>query len=728
MSSKSSAASSKTFRSASPMPTTLPPCPAGTRTWVEAGRGAARPLTQPRRRPAPAPGEVPARAAGTGQLLRSPAGELLTGRGARLMFRETAFDNVEHVSDLNSPYISPRGGEEPRPPCFGRCAVGEPHGSTTDYCPEAHRRIPRDRFTRLRRGRLGRRHRRDRGWHQGPLLNGPAWDHLVRVHARHRRRGVRDRAHLRRPHQSRGHAGPRGVRQVLLARGARVCRGPGGGGGSRGRGHLPHPGQAGHDRSRWRGDLLQPRHDGFRAGHGDRGDRHVHAGLRHLRRHRPPCGARLGADGDRRHRVRGHHHRGPGHRRRHQPGPLPGRGVHAEGVRRERAVVATARLSHRGTGRRGARWAHLGSRGQDPQRRIVRQPGPSRAGSSSGRGRPGRRENPGRHVMKKLINSPDSVVTDALAGVAAAHPSLAVDIENKVITRAGGPRAGKVGLVSGGGSGHEPLHGGFVGYGMLDAACPGEVFTSPVPDQMLAATRAVNGGAGVLHIVKNYTGDVLNFQMAAELADDDGIVVVPVIINDDVAVEDSLYTAGRRGVGATVFVEKIAGALAERGAPLADVAAVAAKVNERSRSFGVALTSCTIPAAGKPTFELGDGEIELGIGIHGEPGRRRAPLAPAAELAAAVMDAIHADQPLAGDLLVMVNGMGGTPLIELYLVYNEVHKYVTGKGARITRNLVGNYITSLEMQGFSVTVCRLTDALGQLWDAPVDTPALRWGR
>ncbi len=301
-------------------------------------------------------------------------------------------------------------------------------------------------------------------------------------------------------------------------------------------------------------------------------------------------------------------------------------------------------------------------------------------------------------------------------------------IEAKVITRAGGPTSGKVGLVSGGGSGHEPLHGGFVGYGMLDAACPGEVFTSPVPDQMLAATRAVNGGVGVLHIVKNYTGDVLNFQMAAELVEDDGIEVVPVVVNDDVAVQDSLYTAGRRGVGATVFVEKIAGALAERGAPLADVAAVAAEVNERSRSFGVALTSCTVPAAGKPTFDLGDTEIELGIGIHGEPGRRRGPLAPASEIAAVALDAIHADLPLTGDLLVMVNGMGGTPLIELYVVYNEVQKYITGKGARIARNLVGNYITSLEMQGFSVTVCQLTDALAELWDAPVETPALRWGR
>jgi len=330
--------------------------------------------------------------------------------------------------------------------------------------------------------------------------------------------------------------------------------------------------------------------------------------------------------------------------------------------------------------------------------------------------------------MKKLINSAETVVTDALAGVAAAHPSLAVDIENKVITRSGGPTVGKVGLVSGGGSGHEPLHGGFVGYGMLDAACPGEVFTSPVPDQMLAATKAVNGGAGVLHVVKNYTGDVLNFQMAAELAEDEGIEVVPVVVNDDVAVQDSLYTAGRRGTGATVFVEKIAGAHAERAAPLSDVAAVAREVNERSRSFGVALTSCTVPAAGKPTFELGDREIELGIGIHGEPGRTRAPLVTAREITSAAMDAIGADMPLTGDLLVMVNGMGGTPLIELYIVYNEVHRYLAGQGARVTRNLVGNYITSLEMQGFSVTVCSLTETLTDLWDAAVDTPALRWGR
>jgi phosphoenolpyruvate---glycerone phosphotransferase subunit DhaK len=330
--------------------------------------------------------------------------------------------------------------------------------------------------------------------------------------------------------------------------------------------------------------------------------------------------------------------------------------------------------------------------------------------------------------MKKLINSPDTVVTDALAGIAAAHPALAVDIENKVITRAGGAQAGKVGLVSGGGSGHEPLHGGFVGYGMLDAACPGEVFTSPVPDQMLAATKAVSAGAGVLHIVKNYTGDVLNFQLAAELAEDEGIEVVSVVTNDDVAVQDSLYTAGRRGVGGTVFVEKIAGALAEEGAGLDKVAAAAREVNDRSRSFGVALTSCTVPAVGKPTFELADTEIEMGIGIHGEPGRTRVPLASAAELASAALDAIRADLPLSGDLLVMVNGMGGTPLLELYVVFNEVRRYLEGQGARIARNLVGNYITSLEMQGFSVTVCQLTDELTRLWDAPVDTPALRWGR
>jgi phosphoenolpyruvate---glycerone phosphotransferase subunit DhaK len=326
--------------------------------------------------------------------------------------------------------------------------------------------------------------------------------------------------------------------------------------------------------------------------------------------------------------------------------------------------------------------------------------------------------------MKKLINTADSVVEDALTGLAAAHPALRV--RDRVVYRADAPRPGKVALVSGGGSGHEPLHAGFVGHGMLDAACPGEIFTSPVPDQIIDATQAVDGGAGVLHIVKNYTGDVLNFEMAAELVED--VEVASVLVDDDVAVQDSLYTAGRRGTGATLFVEKIAGALAEEGAPLAEVARVAREVDERSRSFGIALTSCTTPAAGKPTFDLPPGEVELGIGIHGEPGRTRVPMAPARELAAMAMAAIHGDLPLRDDLLVLVNGMGATPLMELYVVFAEVEAIVRGKGARVVRSLVGNYVTSLDMQGFSVTVCRLDATLTRLWDAPVETPGLRWGR
>jgi dihydroxyacetone kinase-like protein len=330
--------------------------------------------------------------------------------------------------------------------------------------------------------------------------------------------------------------------------------------------------------------------------------------------------------------------------------------------------------------------------------------------------------------VKKLINAPEGVLADALAGMAAAHPSLAVNAEERYITRAGGPTPGKVGLVSGGGSGHEPLHGGFVGYGMLDAACPGEVFTSPVPDQILAATKAVDAGAGVLHIVKNYTGDVLNFQMAAELAADDGVQVQAVVVNDDVAVENSTWTAGRRGTGATVFVEKIAGAAAERGADLATAAALAREVNDRSRSFGVALTPCTVPAAGKPGFELADDEIELGVGIHGEPGRARATLVTAKEIAGIALEAINADLPLSGDVLVMVNGLGGTPLIELYVVFAAVEQWLAEHRVSIARRLVGNYITSLEMAGASITVCQLTPQLTELWDAPVETPALRWGR
>jgi dihydroxyacetone kinase-like protein len=331
--------------------------------------------------------------------------------------------------------------------------------------------------------------------------------------------------------------------------------------------------------------------------------------------------------------------------------------------------------------------------------------------------------------VKKLINSPESVVKDELAGLAAAHADLLrVDFENQIVVRADAPVVGKVGVISGGGSGHEPMHGGFVGRGMLDAACPGEVFTSPVPDQMLAATRAVNGGAGVLHIVKNYTGDVLNFEMAAELAQADGIEVASVTIDDDVAVRDSLYTAGRRGVGTTVIAEKITGAAAAAGAPLQRVADLCRKVNASGRSMGMALTSCTVPAAGKPTFELGDDEMEIGIGIHGEPGRVRMKLGSASEIAEMLLSPILEDLPFrSGDtVLAFVNGMGGTPLIELYVMYNEVNRILTAKGIRITRNLIGSYITSLEMAGCSVTLVKLDDELTQLWDAPVHTPALRW--
>jgi dihydroxyacetone kinase-like protein len=298
-----------------------------------------------------------------------------------------------------------------------------------------------------------------------------------------------------------------------------------------------------------------------------------------------------------------------------------------------------------------------------------------------------------------------------------------------VVVRADAPVQGKVGLISGGGSGHEPMHGGFVGMGMLDAACPGEVFTSPTPDQMHEATKAVNGGAGVVHIVKNYTGDVMNFDMAAELAKAEGIEVESVLVDDDVAVQDSLYTAGRRGVGTTVLMEKIAGAAAEERRSLADVTAVARKVNENGRSMGMALTSCTVPAAGKPTFELGDDEMEIGIGIHGEPGRERMKMKPVAEIVEMMATAVVDDLPYAsGDkVLAFVNGMGGTPLIELYVVFNELNKFLKGRGVQIARNLIGNYITSLEMQGFSITLLKLDDDLTKLWDAPVKTAGMRWG-
>jgi phosphoenolpyruvate---glycerone phosphotransferase subunit DhaK len=332
--------------------------------------------------------------------------------------------------------------------------------------------------------------------------------------------------------------------------------------------------------------------------------------------------------------------------------------------------------------------------------------------------------------VKKLINVPEDVVKEALAGMAVAHPDLLrVHYDPDYIVRADGPIQGKVGLISGGGSGHEPLHGGFVGMGMLDAACPGAVFTSPVPDQIVAATKAVNAGQGVLHIVKNYTGDIMNFEMGAELAAMEGIEVATVVTNDDVAVQDSLYTAGRRGVGVTVLLEKIVGAAAEARADLATLKAIAEKVNANGRSMGMALTSCTKPDVGRPTFDLPEDEMEIGIGIHGEPGRHRVKLAPAAEIAEMLATPILEDLPYqSGDrVLAFVNGMGGTPLIELYLMYHELDKILKGRGISISRRLIGNYITSLEMAGCSFTLLRLDDELTRLWDAPVHTPALRWG-
>src|SRR5215211_5403928 len=331
--------------------------------------------------------------------------------------------------------------------------------------------------------------------------------------------------------------------------------------------------------------------------------------------------------------------------------------------------------------------------------------------------------------MKKLINAPDAVVQDALRGIEVAHGDrLRVSYDPAYVVRADAPVQGKVGLVSGGGSGHEPMHGGFVGPGMLDAACPGEVFTSPTPDQMSEATKAVDGGAGVLHVVKNYTGDVMNFDMAAELGRGEGIEVESVLTNDDVAVEDSLYTAGRRGVGVTVLLEKLVGAAAEEGRPLSDLVTLAQTINDSGRSMGVALTSCTVPAAGKPTFELSADEMELGIGIHGEPGRRRVPLGAAREIAEQLLEPILADLDFASSpVIVMLNGMGGTPLIELYLMYGEVSKIIKKADITVARNLVGNYITSLEMAGCSITMLRADEELIKLWDAPVNTAGLRWG-
>ncbi|MFC8190434.1 dihydroxyacetone kinase subunit DhaK [Cellulomonas sp. NPDC057328] len=331
--------------------------------------------------------------------------------------------------------------------------------------------------------------------------------------------------------------------------------------------------------------------------------------------------------------------------------------------------------------------------------------------------------------MKKLINDPQDVVVESVEGFGLAHADLVqVHRDPLFVARAAGTVPGKVGLVSGGGSGHEPLHAGFVGVGMLDAAVPGAMFTSPTPDQVAPAFAAADGGAGVLAIVKNYTGDVLNFETAAELAEADGVTVRTVLVNDDVAVEDSLYTAGRRGVAGTVAVEKIAGAAAERGDDLDAVAAVAERVVANVRSMGVALTACTVPHAGRPSFDLPEDEIEVGIGIHGEPGRRRVPMAPADEVTEMLLTPVVEDLGLAGgeQVLLLVNGMGGTPASELYVVYRRARALLAERGVEVTRSLVGNYVTSLEMQGASVTVLRLDDELTALWDAPVHTAALRW--
>ncbi|CAB0580192.1 dihydroxyacetone kinase subunit DhaK [Corynebacterium diphtheriae] len=330
--------------------------------------------------------------------------------------------------------------------------------------------------------------------------------------------------------------------------------------------------------------------------------------------------------------------------------------------------------------------------------------------------------------MKKLINDPHDVVAETIAGFVAAHKDV-VTSDGQFVERAEPKAQGKVGIISGGGSGHEPLHAGFVGYGMLDAAVPGPVFTSPTPDPIVAATKAADHGAGVLYIVKNYTGDVLNFDTAAELAEFDDIEVSQVIVNDDAAVEDSLYTAGRRGVAGTVLVEKIAGAAAERGDSLAEVAAVATEVVKNTRSMGVALTSCTVPHVGKPSFDLGDSEVEIGIGIHGEPGRRREPMSSADTITDQLLDPVVEDLGLCARerVIALVNGMGGTPSSELYIVYRRVAERLGQLGVVVERSLVGNYVTSLDMQGASVTLMRVSDELLELFDAPVNTVALRKG-
>ncbi len=329
--------------------------------------------------------------------------------------------------------------------------------------------------------------------------------------------------------------------------------------------------------------------------------------------------------------------------------------------------------------------------------------------------------------MKKLINGTDNILTESLDGFAAAHADIvALGAEHKFVRRRT-LKQGKVALISGGGSGHEPLHAGFVGHGMLDAACPGQVFTSPTPDQMVAAVGAVDTGAGCVFIVKNYEGDVMNFQMAADLA---GGNVATIITDDDVAVEASTWSTGRRGVAGTLLVEKMVGAAAEQGATMSELKDLGDRVNRRTRSMGVALTSCTVPAAGKPTFTLGEDEMEMGVGIHGEPGRRRVRLAPADAIADEMVGAILNDlAPKPGtEALLLVNGFGGTPAMELYLMVNSASRVLRAKGLEVSRFLTGNYVTSLEMAGCSITVCLLDTELRSFWDAPVQTAALRWGR
>ena len=332
--------------------------------------------------------------------------------------------------------------------------------------------------------------------------------------------------------------------------------------------------------------------------------------------------------------------------------------------------------------------------------------------------------------MKKLINNPEDVVKEELKGIELAHPDLVkVFYDPDFIVRADAPVQGKVALVSGGGSGHEPMHGGFVGKGMLDGACPGAVFTSPTPDQMLEATKAVDGGAGVLHIVKNYTGDVMNFDMAADLARGEGIEVESVLVDDDVAVENSTWTAGRRGVGLTVLMEKIVGAAAEEGRSLKECADLARKVNGQGRSMGMALTSCTVPHVGSPSFDLPEDEMEIGIGIHGEPGRHRIKLESADKITEMLVKPVVEDLPFkeGEEVLLFVNSMGGTPLIELYSVYRKAVELLEAKGIKVVRHLIGPYITSLEMAGMSITLLKMDEDLKKLWDAPVKTAGMRWG-